>query len=74
MDTVDGRLKLDKCLDLRLGALDTETGGIVLLQLEAATGAISTVLTSKCLGVACHANNVSKVQRETSKLKYNRSK
>ena len=41
MDTVDGRLKLDKCLDSRLGALDTETGGIVLLQLEAAIGAIT---------------------------------
>ena len=62
---------------LRLGCLEHrygDWGEIVLLQLEAATGAISTVLTSKRLGVARHANNVSKVQRETSKLKYNRSK
>ena len=57
-----------------LGAQIRKLGEIVLLQLEAAIGAISTVLTSKRLGVARYANNVSKVQRETSKLKYNRSK
>ena len=62
---------------LRLGYLEHRYGNwgeIVLLQLKAATGTISTVLMSKHLGVARHANNVSKVQRETSKLKYNRSK
>ena len=53
-----------------LGAQIRKLGEIVLLQLEAATGTISTVLTSKRLGVARHANNVSKVQGETSKLKY----
>ena len=57
-----------------LGAQIWKLGEIVLLQLEAATGAISTVQTSKRLGVARHANNVSKVQGEMSKLKYNRSK
>ena len=70
---VDRRLRFG-CLDSRLGALIRKLGEIVLLQLEAATGTISTVLMSKRLRVARHANNVSKVQRETSKLKYNKLK
>ena len=46
-----------------LGAQIRKLGEIVLLQLEAAIGAISTVLTSKRLGVARRlSNNVSKVQ------------
>ena len=57
-----------------LGAQIWKLGEIVLLQLEAATGAISTVQTSKRLGVARHANNVSKVQRKRQSLRYKGSK
>ena len=57
-----------------LGAQIWKLGEIVFLQLEAATGAISTVQTSKRLGVARHANNVSKVQRKRQSLRYKGSK
>ena len=57
-----------------LGAWIQKLGEIVLLQLEAATGTISTVLTSKRLRVACHANNVSKIQRKRQSLRYKGSK
>jgi len=41
------------------------TGGIGLMQLEAATGGLSTVLVmSKCEWLNARADNVSKVQRE----------
>jgi len=62
---LDGKCcRYDDKLVTLLSDVRYRTGGIGFLQLEAATGAISTVLMSKHEWLDARADNVSKVQGE----------